>query len=123
MKSIFLTVFVIMLIMTACYYDNEEYLYPSVGSTCDTLNIGFASAISTLLNSKCLNCHSNTTAAAFGNSIKLEDYSDVKSREQDILGSIKHQPPYSPMPKGSGKLNACLIRQFELWVAAGGQNN
>jgi hypothetical protein len=123
MKNKILIITIVLSALAGCFYDNEEYLYPKVAGNCDTLNISFSATIFPILNTKCLSCHSNTSAAAFGNSIKLQDYADVKSREQAILGSVKHLNPYSPMPKNSAKLNACPVQQIEIWIKAGGLNN
>jgi hypothetical protein len=113
----------ILFIVNACYYDNEEALYPSLSSECDTLNVTFYGKISPLLSNSCLSCHSNTTAAAAGNNIKLENYADVKTRLSSVSGSINHTGNYSPMPKNGAKLNNCLIKQFDIWMAAGAPEN
>jgi mono/diheme cytochrome c family protein len=76
-----------------------------------------------MLANNCLSCHSNATAASAGNNIRLQDYADVKARTTAITGSIKHTGTYSPMPKNGGKLNACLITQFDIWVKNGAPNN
>lgn len=112
-----------ILALTACYYDNEEALYPTLGTTCDTTNITFSQTISPMLASKCLSCHSNAMAASAGNNIKLEDYADVFARKTAIAGSIKHEGGYSPMPKNGGKLNNCSITMFDIWIKSGAPDN
>lgn len=107
----------------SCYYDSEEALYPSLNTACDTTNVTFSGTVSPLLGNNCLSCHSNATAASFGNNIRLQDYADVKSRAAAVAGSIKHSGTYSPMPKNGGMLKDCLIRQFDKWVSDGMQNN
>ena len=107
----------------SCYYDSEEDLYPEIEDDCNTENITFSSEIVSLLDNHCWVCHSNNNAAAFGDNLKLENYDDVSSSAQDILGSIKHEPSYSPMPKGARKLNSCLIDQFDAWIDQGKPDN
>jgi hypothetical protein len=114
---------IIAFLCITCFYDNEEYLYPSINNACDTTSITFTGTISVMLSNNCLSCHSNSTAANFGNNIRLEDYADVKTSSQRLLGSIKQESGFSPMPKGGAKLNECLITQFGIWVKNGTPNN
>jgi len=126
MKHLFLSavVFVtIMLFTISCYYDNEEALYPSLESSCDTTNVTFSGQIASILLNNCLSCHSNATAAYAGNNVRLQDYADVKARTTAISGSISHTGTYSPMPKNGRMLLPCLITQFDIWLRNGAQNN
>jgi len=126
MKRLFLSIvtFVTILSFTAsCYYDNEEALYPSLSSSCDTTTVTFSGKIAPMLANSCLSCHSNAVAAAAGNNIRLQDYADVFSKTAAIAGSIKHTGTYSPMPKNGGQLNDCSITLFDIWVRALAPNN
>jgi hypothetical protein len=116
---------VIPLLAAACYYDNEEYLYPSVisGSTCDTAQVTFSGTVSPILQNNCWSCHSDAAAGSFGNNIKLENYSDVKNHIEALTGSINHEGSYSPMPKNGNKLSNCLIRKIEIWSEDGTPDN
>jgi len=120
---IIVTFVTILMFSVSCYYDNEEALYPSLTSSCDTTNVTFSGKIVPLLANNCLSCHSNATAASAGNNIRLENYPDVKTRTTAIAGSLKQSGTYSPMPKNGGKLNACLISQFDIWVKNGAPDN
>ncbi|MBP1666716.1 MAG: hypothetical protein H6Q23_1576 [Bacteroidetes bacterium] len=119
----FLLFTVISITLLSCYYDNEEALYPSPGSSCDTANVTFSAKISNILADNCLSCHSNATAASAGNNIRLQDYIDVKARTTAIAGSIKHTATYSPMPKNGGKLKACSITMVDIWIRNGAPEN
>lgn len=123
MKKVLKLTALLLILCAACYYDNEEYLYPVIDSSCDTINVTFSGTISGIMNDYCWSCHSNSTAANFGNNILLENYSDVKSQSQKVLGAISHESGFSPMPKGSAKLNDCLITQFGIWVDHGAPDN
>ena len=114
---------IILVLLGSCYYDSEEALYPALSSDCDTTNVTFSGKITPLLANNCLSCHSNATAASSGNGIRLENYTDVQTRAAAIAGSIKQTGTYSAMPKNGGKLKACLITQFDLWVSKGMLNN
>jgi len=121
--SLFFAIFVFFLLsVVSCYYDNEEALYPAFGTACDTADVTFSTTIVPVLNNNCLSCHSNTTAAGSGNNIRLEDYADVKARVVAVTGSIKHTGSYFPMPKNGGKIKACSITQFDIWVRIGMPN-
>lgn len=113
----------VIVLLASCYYDNEEALYPSYNTLCDTTNVTFSSTIAPMLSSNCLSCHSNSSAASLGNNIRLEDYADVQIRATAIAGSIKHTGTYSPMPKNGGKLMDCSIIQFDIWVKKGMPDN
>lgn len=114
---------VISIAMLSCYYDNEEALYPSLGSSCDTVNVTFSTKIVPIIANNCLSCHSNATAASAGNNIKLQDYIDVKASTTAIAGSVKQTGSYSPMPKNGGKLNACSITLIDIWIRNGAPEN
>jgi hypothetical protein len=52
-------------------------------------------------------------------------YSDVILRVDDgsLIGSINHDNGFSPMPKGSSKLNLCNITVIQKWIDDGAPNN
>ena len=119
----FVTFVTISLLSVSCYYDNEESLYPALETSCDTINVTFSGSVKPMLANNCLSCHSNATASFAGNNIRLEDYADVQSRTTAIAGSVNQTGSYSPMPKNGGKLNDCLLLQFDIWVNNGSLNN
>jgi hypothetical protein len=106
----------------ACYYDNEEALYPQLNTSCDTTNITFSGTIATSLSDNCYSCHSNANAGN-NNTFPLENYADVVAKNVSIAGSMKHTGSYVPMPKNGGKVSNCMISQFDIWVRNGMPNN
>jgi hypothetical protein len=114
-----------LLTVSGCYYDSEEFLYPEINNQCDTSNITFSGSVSPLLSQYCFSCHSNSTSAAYGGNIKLEDYTDVRTQADNgrLLGAIQHSPGYSAMPKGAGKLTDCTISSINIWIEDGSPNN
>jgi len=114
---------ILPVIITCCYYDNEEALYPDAGGECDTLDVSFNYTIIPILSTYCYTCHSNQNAPVFGNNTHLQDYADVSENSEKIIGAINHDPQSPQMPLGGSKLNDCLIFQFEAWVNQGKQNN
>ena len=110
---------VLTMSLSACYYDVEEELYPA---GCNIDSVGFAADIFPIINQNCLICHSD--AANFGN-VSLADYSKVKRYADDksLLGSVRHESGYSPMPQGQAKLSKCDIEKIDKWIAEGAKNN
>lgn len=125
MKIIIPIVVLFLIAISSCYYDSQEFLYPQLGSPCDTTNITFSSSVFPILDQSCLSCHGNGTATSYGGGIKLENYSDIKIRVDDgkLIGSIKRSSGFSPMPKGSSQLESCKITIIEKWINAGSPNN
>ena len=113
-KFLLLLVLLAPLVVQSCYYDSEESLYPTLSTTCDTVNITFSKNIVPIMSSNCYGCHSNANAPAFGNSISLEDYTDVVDAYDKLYASITHQSS-KPMPKNSAQLSSCALRQFAIW--------
>jgi hypothetical protein len=104
----------------SCYYDNEEALYPSISSACDTTNVTFSGTITTILSNNCYSCHSNINSS-FGGGIHLQDIADVITNSQKVIVAINRTGSF-PMPPGA-KLGSCSITQFEIWVRNGMPNN
>ena len=106
-------------LMNACYYDNEEELYPVL---CDTTNVTYANVIVPIIEINCNVCHSQILQSG---GIVTEDYNSLVSLVDNgrLLGAINHDPGYSPMPKDGNKLSDCMIRQIKTWIAEGAPNN
>lgn len=110
-----------MVIISSCYYDNAEELYPQ--PTCITDSMSLQTNIRPILSLNCYACHS--TAAAPGNrNVDLEDYNELKKYaiSGQLVNAIKHQSNY-PMPQNAQKLGNCDIAKIESWVNAGSLEN
>ncbi len=116
---------IIIAVAYSCFYDNEEYLYPRLDSSCDTSGVTFSSSVQPVLQQYCLSCHGNNTASSLGGNIKLEEYQDVKLRADDgsLLGTVSHESGYSPMPRGASKLDHCTISIIRIWVNSNSPDN
>jgi len=117
------TVVIFLFFFVSCYYDSEEALYPALSTTCDTSNVTFSGTIVPILDNNCSSCHSNSTAASYGNNIRLQNYADVLAKADRIVGSIKHLNSFIPMPQTGGLIKTCSINQFDIWVRKGMLNN
>jgi hypothetical protein len=89
---------------------------------CDSNKFSFANAIRPLLDKNCVGCHNGSTLAG-GYNFQTYDGFKVAAQSGRLLGAIKHQSGYSPMPKGGAQLSSCEIRQVEKWIANGMLNN
>jgi len=105
----------------SCYYDVEEELYPV--SNCSTEVVSYKNDVDKILATNCYVCHKDDAIAGAG--ISLNSYSKIITYVNNggLLGSIKHQAGYSPMPKSGTKLSSCDIQKIEKWVADGSLDN
>lgn len=89
---------------------------------CDTLNITFGEHIFPVIQNTCLGCHSGAVQSG---GILLTNHSQIAeiAASGRLLGAIKHQNGYSPMPQNGARLNQCIITQFEKWISDGTPNN
>jgi hypothetical protein len=119
---IVLMIFAISFALQGCYYDVEEELYPASDSNCDTSSVTYSQTVVPLLNNNCMSCHSQASAQG---GIILEGYANVKTYADNgrLLGAVKWDAGFSPMPQGGNKLNNCAILQLETWVNAGAPEN
>lgn len=109
---------VLTLGMTACYYDNEETLYPG---TCNTNDITYGVYVKSFVD---INCSCHVRGSKDGN-INLEGYTEIKKLADDgrLLKVLKHQSGVSPMPPSVPRRSACDISKIESWILAGSKNN
>jgi hypothetical protein len=112
----------LVLIATACAWENEETLYPGSG-LCDTLDVSYSEDVVPILANSCYECHSKTNAPDFGNGLTLEDYEDVFASSDLVVGAINHQEGFPAMPQEADKLDTCSISVIEAWVNSGAPDN
>ena len=112
-----LFVFLAMMSVMSCEYNNEEELYPCVPAT-----VTYTETIVPILETNCYECHD---AAAIPSGIVLEGYSNLKLMidAERLIGAIRHLENFSAMPKDRGFLPECDILRIEKWVNEGYPNN
>jgi len=113
-----LLIFILLVGILSCTNDNQEEFYNA--TECDTSDITFSATIKPIIDNNCKSCHQAGSASG----ILLVSYSDIKTRVDDgsLMGAIKHQSGYSPMPQG-GKLDDCTISKLDAWINNGALNN
>jgi len=106
----------IVLMVSGCKHDPTEMPDPGGGvEPCDTLNITYQTTVFPILQQYCISCHGGATPEA---GLNFENYDDVAfvAQSGQLLGSIRHEANYSPMPQGLAKLSDCDISKIEIWV-------
>jgi len=108
--------------MSACYYDTEEELYPKDLSACDTTTFTFAKTIQPILTQNCTSCHAKGIESG---GIRLDTYTDVErmAKNGKLYGAVNHLRGYVPMPQNAPKLAACKVLLLKKWLDAGAPNN
>ena len=107
-------------LIPSCYYDIEEEIYPT--TECLTDNVTYSEQVLPIISSNCYSCHS--ASANFGN-VTLEGYDQIKIYVDNnkLLGAIKREDGFSPMPKSQPQLIECNIAKIEAWIDLGALNN
>lgn len=121
MKKIVIPI-VAAIVMSGCYNDKAENLYPSPGTvTCDTTTVSYAKDIAPIFSAKCntAGCHNSSAAAGYNFTTRA----GIAPNTARVLGTINWAPGFSPMPKGGMKLDACDINKITRWVNQGALDN
>jgi hypothetical protein len=116
----------LLLILSACYYDNQEYLYGKPSGGCNTTNVKYSSDIVPILETYCYVCHSAAVVAeGGGGGHNLQDFGVLQTLALNghLVGAVSHSPGYSPMPKYGNKLSDCNIALISTWANNGAPNN
>ena len=112
-------------LLGSCAAQNGEDLYaasPLPAPSCAPGPATYALTVTPLLQQYCTNCHNSTNAAS---GLNLSSYAQVKAVATNgrLLGTVNHDPGFSPMPKGGAKLSDCDLGHLRQWVADGALNN
>ena len=94
---------------------------PGAGG-CNTEQVTFSGVVRPILQNTCVGCHSGSAPSG---GINLSTHAGVAAVAQNgrLLGSIRREVGYSPMPQGGAPLSDCYIQQIAAWVDAGAPNN
>lgn len=109
-------------LVSACYYDNKQDLYPFDSEACNLENVTFSATVQPILESTCVTCHQQSNPSG---GVRLDNYTEVKKVADNgkLWGSINHDAGFTPMPQGGGKLSDCSLLQIEQWINSGSPNN
>ena len=125
-RSAYLLIAISGLLITGCYYDKAELVYPPVtNAPCDTtMTIRYSTDVVNILQGNCYVCHAGNAAA--GSGYKLDTYAGVKTMADNgrLVRAIMHTGPVNThMPQGGAKLPECNIAKIRTWVRNGTLNN
>lgn len=85
---------------------------------CDTANVTFYATIQPVIGIYCIGCHSSSNPAY---SINLSTYDGVAgvANSGRLMGALRWETGFFPMPKNGNQLSACQISQFQKWIDTG----
>jgi hypothetical protein len=120
MNKIFACFFIVV-VLVSCVKKNEEELLSDF-KYCKDDSISFSQNILPIIHKDCGTCHNPNTQSG---GVTLHNYSDISFYANNgiLLGVIKHESGFSPMPKNAPKLIECKISTIEKWIQEGTQNN
>ena len=119
-QKIVFSLLIALLAFSSCYYDVEEEIYPT--TECETTGVTYSAVVLPIIDRNCYACHD--AANNFGG-ITLEGYDLLKRFVDDgsLLGGIRHESGFSPMPKNRAQLLDCEIAKIEAWINEGALDN
>ncbi len=108
-----------LLLLSSCYYDNQEDLYQYLDNNCDTTDITFSNSILPIISDECSSCHLGVNALG---QVSLNNYTEVMVyiENGELLSDIKGET--NMMPK-SGLISSCKLSVIEKWINDGAKNN
>lgn len=113
------------IVLTACYKDNVDELYPGNGlfTPCDTTStMSYATHIVPIMENYCYSCHSGSNPSS---GFRIDNYTALRHyalTNGELVGRIRGSGSWNQMPQNFS-LDECQLRQIEIWVAAGAPNN
>lgn len=114
-----------MLLLSSCYNDKIQELYPSTPTTtCDTNTVTYSATILPIIKASCSisGCHDATTVAGgYNYSTYAGLYVNVQNNR--LMGALNHTTGYFAMPLNAPALTSCQISQFTAWINKGAPNN
>ncbi len=119
------TLTLLIIALAGCYYDNEEDLFVPVavgGNTCDSVAVTYTTSIAPIMTNYCTRCH-RTGRTDGGVNIAGYAQLSVYVNSGQLLGAIRHDRGFSPMPSSGTRIPACDLQKITTWIAAGAPNN
>jgi hypothetical protein len=113
MKKMFSLLLIATCLLESCKKDD-----PTPNPTCNTAGITYTNTVKAIFTAKCATSGCHVTSATIG-ALSTFAESKQKAMEGKIVGAIKREAGFSPMPKVGNKLSDCEISQIEAWIAAG----
>jgi hypothetical protein len=128
--AILFSTLLILILLSTCYYDSQEYLFPKINNQCDTTGTILFSSVDSVLQNNCVSCHNKTTNQG---GVNLDGYPNVYLYATDfsvnplipkLQGVIRRLPGFKPMPQPPDPaMDTCSFRKIEIWIKQGANNN
>ena len=89
---------------------------------CDTTNVTFSGSVWPVMQTNCVGCHSGGNPSG---DILITNYEEVALLVDNgyLMGVIKQEGEYKPMPPNGAKLSDCDIATIEIWIKNGKPND
>ena len=101
----------------SCTYSHGD---PAPACAVATETITYTAVVAPIFAANCLRCHSSSAAFTLGGGNDFGSYATLSRYPQNsLLGCVRHEAGYPPMPQGSSKLSDCDIKRLEAWYALG----
>lgn len=114
-RNLLALVFALPMLISGCYYDNEEELY---GPGCDLTDITYNTGIKPIIQA---NCQSSACHGTNGSNGELVTYEQLNAVVAD--GSFRNAVIVTKRMPDGGALSTCELDRIELWLDAGAPNN
>ena len=110
----------ILFLLNSCVSNVEEELYPP--DTCDTTQVTYSGTIAPIIELNCFACHEGEQSVS---GIPLNGYNNLKAMVDAgrLIGALRHQEGFSPMPQNASALPECELLKIEKWVDDGAPDN
>jgi mono/diheme cytochrome c family protein len=120
MKKHSLLIGLLLALVSSCYYDAADEIYPD--DPCDLTDITYSKSVAPIINRQCNICHNSRLQLG---GVTLETYPNIKNYVDNgiLIQSILHIGTAQPMPKGGDQLSECNINIIRTWLDAGAPNN
>ena len=120
MKNILLFISIVI-ISVSCKKDKTPEIIPIPEGECIDI-VSFSQTVEPIIVQSCATtgCHDATTHES---GFYFSGYQNISIFIDPIIGSMRYDPGYTPMPSGSPKVADSLIQKIECWIAQGAQNN
>ncbi len=116
--------------LAACSYTNA-YEIPAPCNLPTT--VSYQMHVLPILKQRCYSCHDTQHYKSLASNIfNMEDFAQMQyyanpangiNNVSYMVGNLRHDPGFQPMPKDAGKLSDCDIALIKAWVDAGAPNN
>lgn len=110
--------FCLIYMFQACEYDNLN-VQPATPENCDTTLLKYNDGIKALVATHC-GTSDNACHKTGAQQVNLDIYDEINDAADngDLMGSLRHEPGFEPMPSGGIILDECTLSKFQKWVDA-----